>query len=95
MEWPARIRTQDRVFVLCWVVEVEELSCTKCKHHTLVVFLELIVDLGGHESGELTSRERLILVKRLTMSVSAVIPRVDESGGSIIKNHAHYRQPSI
>ena len=39
VEWLAHIRTQDSVFILSRVVEVEELSCTKGKDHTFVVFL--------------------------------------------------------
>lgn len=55
------------------MVNVEQLPRAERKHHTLVVFLQLIVDLCGDESRKFSLGERLILVELLTARVSMCI----------------------
>lgn len=50
------------------MVQVEELASAKCKYHTLVVLLQLVVHFGRDERGELAVRKRLILVESLTVN---------------------------
>jgi hypothetical protein len=52
------------------MVNVKELASTERKHHTLVVFLQLIVDLCSNESRKFSLGERLVLVERLTATFS-------------------------
>ena len=49
-------------------MDVQELAGTQCKDHALIVLLQLVVDLGGHERGKLSLGERLVFVERLTMT---------------------------
>lgn len=52
------------------MVNIEELASTERKNHALVVFLQLIVDLGRHEGRKFSLGERVIFVKSLTMTPS-------------------------
>lgn len=60
--------THYRLLELGGLVDVEELASTQCKDHALVVFLQLIVHLCGHESSKLPLGEGVIFVERLTMT---------------------------
>ena len=53
----------DRFFILGGVLELEKLSGAQGKDHGLVVFLELVVDLGEHQSGEVAVAEAFIFEK--------------------------------
>lgn len=78
-------RTNNCLFELASLVEVEELAGTKGEDHALVVFLQLIVDLGGYKSGELAVGEGFIFVESLTVQrLSAAVVangRRDQSMG--------------
>lgn len=75
--------TQDRLFELPSMVNVEQLSSTERKDHTLIVFLQLVVDLCSNEGCEFSLGERFILVERLTATVSMDIYDRMEMGRSL------------
>ena len=56
-------------------MDIEELAGTQCEDHALIVLLQLIVYLGCNKGGELSLRERLVLVERLTMTQTLVAGR--------------------
>jgi hypothetical protein len=54
--------TDDGVLELARVVDVEELAGAQRKPHAFVILLQLVVDFGRDQSGELSLREILLLV---------------------------------
>jgi hypothetical protein len=57
--------TDDGVLVLAGLVEVEQRPGGESKDHALVVLAQLIVDLGGHERGQLPLGKGLIFAEGL------------------------------
>ena len=53
----------DGLLVLGRVVDLEELAGTQSKDHGVIVFLELVVDLGEHQSSEVAVAEAFIFEK--------------------------------
>lgn len=60
--------THDGLLELGGLVNIEELACTQRKDHALIVFLQLIVDLGRDQCCQLSLRKRVIFVQSLTMT---------------------------
>ena len=59
----------DGLFILGGVLELEKLSGAQGKDHGLVVFLQLVVDLGKYERSEIAVAEALIFEKGFSVSV--------------------------
>lgn len=58
--------TDYRLLELATVIQFEQLSRTQSEHHTLVVFLEMIIDLCGDQGGKTTFGEGFIFVESLS-----------------------------
>lgn len=56
------VHTNYRLLKLALLVQVEELASIQGKDHTLIVLLELVVDLCRHKCGQFAVREGFILV---------------------------------
>jgi hypothetical protein len=53
----------DSLLVLGGIIDVEELAGAQSEDHGLVVFLQLVVNFGKHEGGEVAVAEALIFEK--------------------------------
>lgn len=60
------IRTNNSLLKFATVVKVEQFPSAQCKNHALMVFLEVVVDLGGDQSGKFAFGEIFIFIKRLS-----------------------------
>ena len=71
-------------------MDIEELAGTQCKHHALIVLLQLVVDLGGYERGKLSLGERLVFVERLTMTHRLAAGNATDTAGSSVELEGAY-----
>jgi hypothetical protein len=49
--------TDNGLLVLATVVELEQLSCAQGEDHALIIFLQVIIYLGGNQSSQSALRE--------------------------------------
>lgn len=59
----------DSLLELARGVELKEVASSKRKGHAVIVGLEMVIDLGEHEGGELAFGERLVFVECLAVNV--------------------------
>jgi hypothetical protein len=51
------VHTNDCVLIFAGVIQIKQLSCAKSKGHALIIFTELVVDLGCNECSQFAFRE--------------------------------------
>lgn len=65
--------TNNGLLKLALMIQTEELASAEGEDHALVVLLQLVVDLGRHQCGELAVRERFVLVESLTVMCQSML----------------------
>ena len=64
--------TDDGIFELIWLIDIEQLARAQRKSHAFIVLLELVVDFGRHKSCEFPLRKCIIFVQGLSVMFVSV-----------------------